>query len=78
MIYTTQEAFEAIFAGMQFDLNNLVVENLKIKPMSMDASRWNFWQFSIDGKAAGIPTPVCKLVYTGNEKDFENYMAHTK
>lgn len=78
MMYCTQEVYETVFSGSQFDLNNLVVENLKFKPLMMDASRWHFWQFSIDGTCPGISTPVCKLVYTGTPGDFENYMAHTK
>ena len=44
----------------------------------MDASRWHFWQYSIDGTVSGISTPVNKMVYTGTPGDFENYMAHTK
>ena len=78
MIYTTEELYKDIFSGSKFDNNNLVVENLKIKPLMMDASRWHFWQYKTDGAVPGISTPTCKLVYTNTPEDFQNYMAHTK
>lgn len=78
MIYTTEDLYKDIFSGSKFDNNNLIVENLKIKPLMMDASRWNFWQFKTDGAVPGITKPTCKLVYCNTAQDFENYMYHTK
>ena len=78
MIYTTEKLYQDIFSGSKFDNNNIVVENLKFKPLMMDASRWHFWQYKTDGTVPGIPMPTCKLVYTNTPEDFINYMAHTK
>ncbi|MBE5934799.1 MAG: hypothetical protein E7262_03310 [Lachnospiraceae bacterium] len=78
MIYTTEKIYQELFSGSKFDMNNLVVENLKFKPLMMDASRWNFWQYKTDGTVPGITMPTCKLVYTNTPEDFENYIAHTK
>lgn len=77
IIYTTEEIYKKVFDISAFDINNVTLINLKYKPLPMDASRWHFWQYSIDGKVPGITTPVNKLVYTGTPGDFENYMAHT-
>ena len=78
MIYTTEAIYKDLFSGSKFDNNNLIVENLKIKPLMMDASRWNFWQYKTDSVVPGIPKPTCKMVYRDTMGDFENYMAHTK
>lgn len=70
LLYLTQASHARIVAG-HFPDHELWVRHVFLVPSQRRYGRWLFWQFSHDGRVAGIPKPVDLNVFHGSPAEFE-------
>lgn len=74
IIYTTNDSYEAFLAGD--DLGYPIwIRDIYSKPKLPDGAKWDFWQFTHQGRIHGIDGFVDLNVYNGSEEEFETFIS---
>jgi lysozyme len=73
VLYVTHEFYDA-YLQHEFVQNPIWISNLSAQPYLVDGRRWTFWQYTNQGKVAGVETPVDLNVFNGSIEQFQELL----
>lgn len=74
IVYTTNDSYVAFLEGE--DLGYPIwIRDIYSKPVLRDGAKWDFWQFTHQGRLNGIDGFVDINVYNGSEEEFQNFVS---
>jgi len=77
VIYTTNDSYKAFLEGEDLPYP-IWIRDIYSKPSLPDGARWDFWQYTHQGRIHGINGFVDLNVYNGSEEEFNTFISSGK
>lgn len=74
IVYTTNDSYRAFLEGEDLPYP-IWIRDIYSKPSLPDGARWDFWQFTHQGRIHGIDGFVDLNVFNGSEEDFQKFVS---